>query len=86
MKKLSKIKMQDALVLENHEMKKILGGSDNNGCDAPSGYVCTDEPCALIVSGTLVSGRCKWTTTPIGRLCGYVAGSTSGSLISLLWL
>ncbi len=39
MKKLEKIKLQDAVVLENREMKTIFGGSGGN---CPSGqFSCT---------------------------------------------
>lgn len=36
MKKLSKIKLHDAVVLENREMKMIFGGSGSSIC--PDGY------------------------------------------------
>jgi len=42
MKKLSKIKLQNAVVLQNSEMKQVLGGSGSSGGDSSmcggSGY------------------------------------------------
>ena len=76
MEKLSKIKLQDAVVLENREMKMIYGGSGSgNGCNPANGHVCDDVPCSDIASGVLVTGRCKWEDTPIGRFCACVVGS-----------
>lgn len=38
MKKLSKIKLQDAVVLENKEMKAIYGGSGGDLCPSDKPY------------------------------------------------
>lgn len=53
MKKLSKIKLQNAEVLENREMKAIYGGSGSLSCD-PNASQCY--------------GACK-TSTGLGGVC-----------------
>ena len=42
MKQLSKIKLQNAVVLENQEMKMIFGGSGTSNCLS---YSCGGESC-----------------------------------------
>ncbi len=71
MKKLSKIKLQDAVVLEDREMKTIFGGA-SNGCASASGYVCYEIQCSDIVGDRLVFGRCQWVTMPWGNTCACV--------------
>ncbi len=52
MKKLSKIKLQDAVVLENREMKMISGGSGGAGwCDFSDG--------TSVLSGCKSDADCK---------------------------
>ena len=59
MKKLSKIKLHNAVKLENREMKMIFGGSGNNNAD------CTELACILgaecwgLVKGELAKGYCS---------------------------
>ena len=71
MKQLSKIRLKNAVVLENQEMKMIFGGSGSgNGCNSTNGHVCDDTPCSFVHDGKLVPGRCKWVETSIGKFCG----------------
>lgn len=82
MKKLGKIKLQSAVVLENREMKQILGGS-GTGCNPANGHVCEDVPCSDSSGEILIIGRCKWEDFPVlGRLCTCVGGTGgSGAMI-----
>lgn len=65
MKKLSKIKLQEAVVLENQEMKMIFGGSgETTLCGSNPDGSCATSTCE--VEGT--SGTCEYRD---GR-CGCV--------------
>lgn len=54
-KKLSKIKLQDAEILESKEMKTVLGGSGTNSCGTNPYYCQSGKSCVTAI-GT--SGRC----------------------------
>ncbi len=76
MKKLSKIKLLNAVVLENSEMKAIYGGSGSGGngdCDT-HGSTCSGK---CYISGTLYEGNCEWIEITGGlgggaKICGCV--------------
>lgn len=74
MKKLSKIKLQEATVLSDKEMKMVLGGSEG------SGFVCH---CNESENESHVSGIITWTAdyinewdmiADINSRCGYSKG------------
>lgn len=55
MKMLSKIKLQDAVVLESNEMKKVLGGSGSGSCGNNPYYCQVGSSCQTVI-GT--NGKC----------------------------
>lgn len=71
MKKLSKIRLQNAVVLEERDMKMIFGGSGGNGstaCEKTSSnseIVCDGLCAPLIQSGTLIPRTCT-KSIPVG--------------------
>ena len=75
MKRLSKIKLQNALVLEDQEMKVIYGGSGGSGGSSDCKELACDlgAECWENVSNTLKKGKCKWYDIQ-GSGAGPIAG------------
>jgi natural product precursor len=77
MKTLSKIKLQNAVALEEQEMKRIYGGSGGSQCSKDANGVCSGS-CS---DGTLYDSNGR----PIGtfkRSCNSYAGS-GGAIICM---
>lgn len=68
MKKLSKIKLQNAVVLQNSEMKQVLGGSGSSGGDSS------------MCGGSGNTHICECSNIP-GKWCGtYYGGTQTGAV------
>lgn len=71
MKKLSKVMLQNAVELENREMKMILGGSGSNECSGKSKDQCSGS--CKDDQGN--SGTCGWTTAWSACTCATGSGA-----------
>jgi len=59
MRKLSKIKLQEAVILEDREMKMIYGGSGDNNADCTELAFIVGAECWGIVNDKLTKGYCS---------------------------
>ncbi|MFT4071633.1 MAG: hypothetical protein QM654_06905 [Dysgonamonadaceae bacterium] len=66
MKKLSKIRLHNAIVMNDREMKSVTGGFVTGGEDSGSSSAGDCPPNAQVcggdcyITGTLIKGSCEW--------------------------
>lgn len=77
MRKLNKIKLHDAVVLENKEMKMVLGGSGSSSC---SGGGINNSTCSGTCNPRYVWNKEKMIMEQVSQTCkGFTLHAADGS-------